>query len=377
MATALTAAGCFALGLPYSLLAGAVLLQTLFALRLRPRVLPILAHVDFAARDLEVLALVLRRFEAEQFRSPLLQELRTQLHAGGASPGERIARLSRLSELLDSRLNQAFGIIAPLLLWSTNCSIAIEGWRTESGPALPRWLQTVGELEALCSLARYAFEHPDDVWPEFHDGPPLLEAESVGHPLIADEVVVRNDVRLSAAQPMLIVSGSNMSGKSTLLRAVGINVVLALAGAPARASRFTISPFRLGASIRVSDNLLEGESRFYAEIRRIRDILELARTTPPVLFLLDEIFSGTNSHDRRIGAQAILRSLVERGALGFVTTHDLALTRVEETLGDRARNVHFEDQIIEGRMRFDYRMREGVVTRSNALELMRSIGIDL
>ena len=168
-----------------------------------------------------------------------------------------------------------------------------------------------------------------------------------------------------------------MSGKSTLLRAVGLSVVLAHAGAPVRAYSLELAPFRVGASIRVSDNLREGESRFYAEIRRIRDVLELARAHPPVLFLLDEIFSGTNSHDRRLGAQAILRSLVERGATGLVTTHDLALTRIEETLGSRARNVQFEDEIVDGKMRFDYRMREGVVARSNALELMRSIGIDL
>jgi DNA mismatch repair ATPase MutS len=144
-----------------------------------------------------------------------------------------------------------------------------------------------------------------------------------------------------------------------------------------RAHSLHLAPFRVGASIRVSDNLQEGESRFYAEIRQIRDILELARTQPPVLFLLDEIFSGTNSHDRRIGAQAIFRSLVQRGATGLITTHDLALTRVEESLRDRTRNVHFEDEIVDGKMRFDYRMRDGVVARSNALELMRSIGIDI
>src|SRR5690606_10789429 len=161
------------------------------------------------------------------------------------------------------------------------------------------------------------------------------------------------------------------------LRAVGLSVVMALAGAPVRARSLRLAPFRLGTSIRVSDNLQEGESRFYAEIRRVRDVLELARTQPPALFLLDEIFSGTNSHDRRIGAQAILRSLVERGATGLVTTHDLALTRVEESLAGRARNVHFEDEVVDGQMCFDYRMREGVVSRSNALELMRSIGIEL
>lgn len=368
---------CAGFGAPWSLLAATLLLQLLFAVRLRPRVLPILAHVDFAARDLEVLALVLRRFESEEFHAPYLVQLRARLDAGGESPGARIARLSRLSQLLDSRLNQAFGVVAPLLLWSTNCAIAIERWRTENSSGLPGWLQAVGELEALCSLACYAFEHPADTWPEFHEGPALLEAEGIGHPLIAEASVVRNTVLLSAEQPLLIVSGSNMSGKSTLLRAIGCNVVLAHAGAPVRATRMALSPFRVGASIRVSDNLMEGESRFYAEIRRIRDVLDLARTSPPVLFLLDEIFSGTNSHDRLIGAQAILRSLVDNGALGLVTTHDLALTRVEASMGAKVRNVHFEDQILEGRMRFDFRMRDGVVTRSNALELMRQIGIEL
>jgi len=375
--TLTTAILVFGLGFPASLFALALLVQVLFALRLRERVQTTLRHVDFAARDLAVLAVVLQRFEAEQFSSPKLRRLREQLENGGEPPSVRIRRLSLISELLDSRLNQAFAVLAPLLLWSTNCAIATENWKAANGRHLQRWLDAVGELEALGSLARYAFEHPEDVWPQFHEGAPRLDAIGIAHPLLDATVAIRNTVTLSAERPLLIVSGSNMSGKSTLLRSIGTNVVLALAGAPVRATSFTLSPFHVGASIRVSDNLSEGESRFYAEIRQIRDVLTMAKDNPPALFLLDEIFSGTNSHDRRIGAQAILRSLVERGALGLVTTHDLALTRMEEELGEKARNVHFEDQIVDGKMRFDYRMREGVVTRSNALELMRSIGIEL
>jgi hypothetical protein len=361
---------------PLSAPAFALLVQVLFAARVRVRVRAVLGPVDFAARDLEVLSLVLRRFEEQPFASALLAGLREKLRAGGAPPSQRIRRLSRLSELLDSRLNQAFGVIAPVLLWSTNCAMAIERWRAENGPHLGEWLDALAELEALGSLSRYAFEHPEDCWPEFDASGRIYDAKGLAHPLLTAEAV-RNDVRLDETVPLWIVSGSNMSGKSTLLRSVGLSVVLAHAGAPVRAHQLRLAPFRLGASIRVSDNLQEGESRFYAEIRRIRDVLELARTKPPVLFLLDEIFSGTNSHDRRIGAQAIFRSLVERGATGLVTTHDLALTRMEEALGGRARNVHFEDEIVDGRMRFDYRMRDGVVARSNALELMRSIGIEL
>jgi DNA mismatch repair ATPase MutS len=168
-----------------------------------------------------------------------------------------------------------------------------------------------------------------------------------------------------------------MSGKSTLLRSVGVNAVLALAGAPVRARTLTLSRLRVAASIRVEDSLQEGISHFYAEILRLRQVMELANGEIPVLFLLDEILHGTNSHDRRIGAEAVVRGLVDRGAIGFITTHDLALSKLEETLKGRARNVHFEDHIENGKIRFDYLMREGIVRKSNALELMRGIGLEV
>jgi DNA mismatch repair ATPase MutS len=176
---------------------------------------------------------------------------------------------------------------------------------------------------------------------------------------------------------VLIVSGSNMSGKSTLLRTVGTNAVLALAGAPVRARRLLLSPLQVGASIRVQDSLQAGASRFYAEITRLRQIVELTKGPLAVLFLLDEILHGTNSHDRRIGAEGVVRGLIERGAIGLVTTHDLALTRIVDELGSRAANVHFEDHLEAGKMSFDYLLRPGVLQRSNALELMRSVGLEV
>jgi DNA mismatch repair ATPase MutS len=205
---------------------------------------------------------------------------------------------------------------------------------------------------------------------------PLLEAKTLAHPLIVDRTPVPNDVRVGGEAPrVLLVSGSNMSGKSTLLRAIGCNAVLALAGAPVCADSLTLSPLALGATLRVEDSLQAGISRFYAEILRIRAIVETASGPRPLLFLLDEILHGTNSHDRRIGADAIVRSLVEAGGIGLVTTHDLALTELTNTLGTRAANVHFEDRIEDGKMVFDYRMRPGVVEHSNALELMRAVGL--
>ena len=189
--------------------------------------------------------------------------------------------------------------------------------------------------------------------------------------------MVPNGIRLWGHTRLLVVSGSNMSGKSTLLRTVGINTVLALAGAPVRAARLRMTPLALGATLRIQDSLQEGRSRFFAEITRIRELADRARGPVPLLFLLDELFHGTNSHDRLVGASGILRSLLDRGAIGLITTHDLALTAIADDLAPRAANVHFEDQIEGGEIRFDYRMKPGPVTRSNAIALMRAVGLDV
>src|SRR6185312_4832127 len=219
--------------------------------------------------------------------------------------------------------------------------------------------------EALSSLAQYSFEHPDDPFPAFLEGPAALRAHGLGHPLIPQSKCIRNDVSLSDRTRVWLISGSNMSGKSTLLRAVGLNVVLAMAGAPVRAQVFELTPLQVGASIRINDSLREGASRFYAEITRLRQLKDLSGREPPLLFLIDEMLQGTNSHDRRIGAEAVLGSLVEEGAIGFATTHDLALTELGGLAGGALRNMHFEDHLEDGRMRFDYELREGVVTKSN------------
>jgi DNA mismatch repair ATPase MutS len=268
-------------------------------------------------------------------------------------------------------------VVGPLMLWTEQLAFAIEAWRRVSGPALRRWLDAVGEIEALCCLGAYAWEHPADVFPEFAAGGACFEGEEMAHPLLDRSRAVRNSVALGGDLRVLIVSGSNMSGKSTLLRTLGINTVLAQAGAPVCARRLRLSRLALGASIRTMDSLHDGTSRFYAEIKRLHQIMELTAGPLAVLFLLDELLHGTNSHDRKIGAEAIVRGLVERGAIGLVTTHDLALAQVVEALATRAANVHFEDQFENGRMTFDYRLHAGVVEKSNALELMRSVGLEV
>jgi hypothetical protein len=351
-----------------------IIVVSLFARRLSSRVAVIVGAVERREPALALLAGLLAVLERQTFTAPRLIALHAALARDGVPASRQIERLRKLVSLLDARRNQFFAPFALLLLWTTNIAFAIERWRIESGTEIVKWIDAIGEMEALLSLSSFAFEHPAFVMPEVIDGEAIFDGDAVGHPLIPGDRRVANDVRIGGDLRLLIVSGSNMSGKSTLLRSIGINTILALAGAPVCAAGLRVSPMSVGASISLNDSLQEGASRFYAEILRIRDIL---RTPPPLLFLLDEVLGGTNSHDRRIGAEAIIRSLVARDAIGLLTTHDLALAQIAEELAPRAANVHFEDHIENGEVLFDYRMRPGVVTKSNALELMRAVGIEV
>jgi hypothetical protein len=336
------------------------------------------AGVDEAGSDLELLKTLLRRLETQAFTSPRLAALRNSLPGETGLASSRIASLQRLVTTLQSCANPMVSPFAIYFQVPTLVTMAIARWRAKHGHAIAGWLRAVGEAEAFASLATYAFENPESPFPVIEPHGPVFDAAALAHPLLHVSIAVPNDVRLGGgASHVLMVSGSNMSGKSTLLRAVGVNTVLALAGAPVRAKRLRVSPVVLGVSIRIEDSLQEGQSKFYAEILRLRSIVDLAKGPVPLLFLLDEMLAGTNSFDRRIGAEAIIRSLAAAGAIGLVTTHDLALTELVPTLGQPAENVHFEDRIEDGKMAFDYRMRPGVVQRSNALALMRAIGLDV
>jgi len=335
--------------------------------------------VGSPSHDLLLLAELLRRLEKETFRSPLLEKLHARLNIGREKKTSAvIGHLGRLVARIDWQRNLVFTIFALVLLWTPQVAMAIERWRRAWGPHIREWIDTAGEFEALCSLASYHYEHPSDVFPQLADVPGgCFEAQALAHPLIPESHSIRNDVRLGGEIRLWIVSGSNMSGKSTLLRTIGINTVLAWAGAPVRAAHLKISPLSLGVSIRVQDSLQDGRSRFYAEITRLREIITLTSGSRPVLFLLDELLSGTNSHDRQIGAAGIVQALIDHGAMGLLTTHDLALAHIAETLGSRALNVHFADTLQNGELHFDYRLQPGVVERSNALDLMRSVGIEV
>ncbi|WP_254063699.1 mismatch repair protein [Granulicella sp. S190] len=335
----------------------------------------VLHSTGHALKDLRLLASLLSRLEREHFESPRLHSLRQQLSSHHLPASQAIARLRTIGDYIDALDSPILRALNVSLLYSVQVAYAAESWRSAHGTAVRSWLAATGEAEALLSLSAYSYEHPADPFPEFIEGPPCLIAEQLGHPLIPSAKCVRNSVSLCGETRVLLISGSNMSGKSTLMRAVGINTVLAMAGAPVRAQRMQLTPLQIGASILINDSLQEGSSRFYAEITRLHHICTLAEKNPPVLFLLDELLQGTNSKDRLIGAEGVVNALLESGAIGLISTHDLALTNIGEQRDPRLHNVHLQDEIVDGKMKFDFKLQDGVVTKSNGIELMRLIGL--
>jgi hypothetical protein len=355
-----------------------LLINGIITSRARHRLEKIFAGIGDTHKDLDSLALLLQRIEAEKFESPMLQQLQARLLTHGQPPSACIARLDTLADLDDSRHNWFVRIFDIPLLYSMQIAFALERWRRTYGGGIEAWLQVVGEIETLTSIAAYAYEHPQDPFPEFAspEAEICFHGDALGHPLLPADKCVRNDVTLGGPNQVLLVSGSNMSGKSTYLRVVGINAVLAMMGAPVRATRLRLSRVAVGASMRVSDSLQKGISHFYAEIKRLRQVVDLS-SMGPTLFLLDEVLQGTNSHDRRVGTEGVLRTLLRNAAIGLVTTHDLALTSLEQVFPAHVQNVHFQERFEDDRLSFDYRLRAGVVTTSNGIELMKSIGLDV
>ena len=353
-----------------------IMIETAFYLALAKRTRSVLVEVDRRTHDLILLSELLHRLESEPFQSPLLRRLADTLKTEGLPASRRIRRLARLLHLLEAQRNQIFMPIAALWLWNLQFAIRIDAWRGKVGPDVAIWIESIGKFEALSAFGGYAAENPQDPFAEIVDCT-KFEAEALGHPLIDPRNCVRNDVELGPVAHVLMVSGSNMSGKSTLLRSVGINTVLALAGAPVRARRLVLSVLAIGATLRIQDSLQAGRSRFYAEITRVRQTVDISKESVPLLFLFDELFHGTNSHDRCVGAESVVKGLLERGAIGLLTTHDLTLAQIGDRLAPLVRNVHFQDQLVDGNMIFDYRMKPGVVQHSNALALMRAIGLEV
>ena len=337
-----------------------------------------------------------------RFEDPLLAELRESLVGGGEAPAKSgvpaesgapaeseaparsLKRLFRLVELSNARYNQLHWALNLLTLWDIHVLVRLERWKHRHGAALRGWMSALGRTDALSALAGLAHAHPDWAFPEIADGrpdgSPRLEATRLGHPLLAPEIAIRNDVSLGPPGSLLLVTGSNMSGKSTLLRAIGANVILAGAGGPVCAEAMALPVADLRTSMRIRDSLEEGISYFMAELKRLKAVCDAASgaNERPVLYLLDEILQGTNTAERQIAARRILRHLLDQRAIGAVTTHDLTLADAED-LKERAVLVHFRESVEESKdgppIAFDYQLRPGIATSTNALRLMEIMGL--
>ena len=347
----------------------ALALAAAFGMWLRSEVRDQETTLGLLAPELAGIQEIARSVSAEQYESPLLRELADRLARAEAALG----RLERLRRRLAARRNLLFAVLAAMLFWGSHHAFAIARWRRRHGRAARGWNRAAGEFDALLALAQYCVERPGHVFPEF-DETPGIEARGLGHPLIPEARLQRNDVQLGRGEANVwIVTGSNMSGKSTLLRALGANFVLARMGAPTAATTFRLGPLALGASIAVHDSLQDGVSRFLAELLALKAVLHTGSEREPLFFLLDEVLQGTNSDDRRAAVGALLRELGRRSAVGVMTTHDLSLTELAHEQPGKIRNMHFSERVVDGAMEFDYQLRPGVLAHGNALDLMRML----
>ncbi|MEO7205958.1 MAG: mismatch repair protein [Steroidobacteraceae bacterium] len=361
-------------GLLFPLLA-VILIEAAIGHFLRKPVHEAITTVESAFDDLKGLSVLLKLIESQRFEAAPLIELQQKLSSHSFNASAALSKLATIVNFVEARRNPILAPFLLLLMYPLQTALAAERWRSVYGALIRSWLEVLGEFEALLSLAQYSYEQVADPFPEFLEGAPAFRASGLGHPLVRAAVRVCNDVAIEGRTRVLLVSGSNMSGKSTLLRTIGINTVLAMAGAPVRASSLQLTPLQIGASIRINDSLHEGSSRFYAEITRLRRLFEPYPL--PLLFLLDELLQGTNSADRRVGAQGLIRALIHRGSIGLISTHDLALTEIAGLEPGAIENVHFQDELEDGKLKFDFKLRPGIVTKSNGIELMRSIGLDV
>lgn len=350
-------------------------LQIGVCIALSSRIGPYLKNLEMLTSEFVVLRQGLDLMQRQQFRSEKLNGLVQIVRKQNASA--QVRRLERLVSIAGQRKKEWAYVLSFLLAAGTQLVLAVERWRSEHQNDLKSWLDAWAEFEALNALACYAYEHPTAVFPELTNQSAVLEAKNLGHPLLAENVCVGNDVTLNETTRFYLVSGSNMAGKSTFLRAIGMNAVLASAGAPVCAASANMSVFAIGAIISVTDSLLEGKSKFLAEVEKIKEILGSTRGKLPVLFLLDEILSGTNSRDRRAAAEPILRSLVATGAVGALSTHDLALTEIADMPGLQGLNLHMDSKHPDDPLDFDYRVKAGVSQRSNALAIVKMMGIGI
>lgn len=342
------------------------------------KVAPLHQQVSKMSEEMNVLGDSIALIEEARFTSPLLQQLQKEFTQQEGKASSQLKQLKKILERLDLRYN--FVVFIPLdivLQWDLQQVIALEKWKRKNHPHVIAWFSILGQFEALDSFAALAFNHPQWCFPEIAKEHFFVEGKNIGHPLIPPGKCVNNPLKMDKRGELMLVTGSNMAGKSTYLRSIGINTVLAMAGAPVCATYYCLSPVQVISSMRIADNLEESTSTFYAELKKLKTIIEKVNNNEKVFILLDEILRGTNSLDRHTGSAALIKQMIRHHAACIIATHDVELAKMKDIYPDNILNYHFDVQVNKDELYFDYRLKEGICTSLNASILMKKIGIEL
>lgn len=346
--------------------------------RIDKSIAPIHRQLDQMAKQLGVLSHSIEMIENRKFSSPLAEEMRLRIFSPNNRASAEIRQIKKLLERLDLRYNMALSPFLNLfLLWNLQQMLGLEKWKLKNRHKIQQWTEVLAEFEALGSLANFSFNNPEYIFPIITDDYFFMEANELGHPLIDEKKRVNNPVSLPSKGRLLLVTGSNMAGKSTYLRSVGVNCILAFCGAPVCASSFKISLVDVVSSMRIADNLQESTSTFYAELKKLKVVIDKVNAGERVLILLDEILRGTNSHDRHTGSKALIKQLIEKESAGIIATHDLELAEMQDDFAVNLLNYHFDVQVSNEELYFDYKLKPGICRSMNASILMKKIGIEI
>lgn len=341
-------------------------------------IIPDYLQLNRIAPELESLSGSISLIEKKEFKTDLIKQLQAKYKTGLVTSSESIKKLKKVLDLLDIRLNPLVFIpLNTFLFWDLQQIFTLEKWKIANKHNIRDWFDTLAEIECLSSIANLAFNHPENSFPRISNKEGVFIADSMGHPLIAKEKMVCNSFSTEGVNQMNLITGSNMAGKSTFLRSIGINIVLAMIGSTVFARSLALSPMKVLSSMRVSDNLEESTSTFYAELKKLKEVINSVYNNEKVFLLLDEILRGTNSADRHAGSKALIKQLIHHKAVGLIATHDLELAKLADEFPDKIHNYHFDVQVANDELYFDYKLKRGICQSMNASLLMKKIGIEL
>lgn len=355
-----------------------ILLMLAVSFAISKLIIPDYLQLNRIAPELESLSESISLIEKKEFKTDLIKKLQAKYKTGLVTSSESIKKLKKVLDLLDIRLNPLVFIpLNTFLFWDLQQIFTLEKWKIANKHNIRDWFGTLAEIECLSSIANLAFNHPENSFPRISNKEGVFIADSMGHPLIAKEKMVCNSFSTEGVNQMNLITGSNMAGKSTFLRSIGINIVLAMMGSTVFARSLALSPMKVLSSMRVSDNLEESTSTFYAELKKLKEVINSVYNNEKVFLLLDEILRGTNSADRHAGSKALIKQLIHHKAVGLIATHDLELAKLADEFPDKIHNYHFDVQVANDELYFDYKLKRGICQSMNASLLMKKIGIEL